>query len=543
MRPADAPARPRPRAISRPLRFAAAVATGVALLAGALTAVDGALPVDDPVAVHAAGPGASGGRDADCSGRPGSTAEALDAYRDTNHTPGVAAAVIRDGAVTFEASGVDGRGDAVDEHTPFRVASMSKSFTAALVMRLVERGRVDLDAPVHVLLPTFGMADPRASAITLRMLLTHTSGITPFTSDAYAVPPPASLDEVLQQLRHDALTTDPGTVAEYDNRNYTLAAGIVERLEGRPFAEVLRDSLFAPLGMTGTVSTTGCADRVDGLATAFARLPLGATPMPEVPGMCLGSGGVVSTAADLARWLDVFVGGGTTTDGVRVLAPESVAAMRGAASGAGFGFGWRTEQTQGVDVVRHGGALVTWASGMGFGLGADGAPNGTAAVVLANAPGPALDLAVGLVAAASGAGAPVVAGDTQWPLQLGFTLAVLGAVAFGVAGALGAPRWARRSARRPGRARRLIGVAWPLALAAAGATLPPTIIAVLVSGVFSMTSGWAYVTAMFPALAAACVLLTASGIVVAVARAVRAGAVPSGATGAGGHRHASPWRT
>ncbi|WP_245789988.1 serine hydrolase domain-containing protein [Streptosporangium canum] len=114
----------------------------------------------------------------------------VDDYRSVYGTPGVAAAVIDGSSVETIVRGRDGDGNAVTARTRFRIASMSESMTAAAIMLLVDRDRVSLDDPVVKLLPDFQMADPRFARITVRQVLSHTSGLSNSTDNEYVFPPP-----------------------------------------------------------------------------------------------------------------------------------------------------------------------------------------------------------------------------------------------------------------------------------------------------------------------------------------------------------------
>lgn len=181
---------------------------------------------------------------------------------------------------------------------------MSKSFTAALAMVLAESEDLDLDAPLSAVVPEFEMADHRAGDITLRMLLARTSGIgggsTRDLGQAHTVDP----EVLLEDLRDETLGSQPGTEHVYVNTGYALAAIAIETVADRPFEEVLRTELLEPLGMEGTTAVANCAAPVpsvgSGHTVAFGQV----LPFPEPADNCLGSGGMVSTAADLALWLD-----------------------------------------------------------------------------------------------------------------------------------------------------------------------------------------------------------------------------------------------
>ena len=168
---------------------------------------------------------------------------------------------------------------------------MSKSMTATAIMLLVDRDRVSLDDPVVKALPDFRMADPRFTRITVRQLLSHTSGLSNSTNNEYVFPPPRGAREIVAGLADKTLAAGPGTRWEYHNTNYSIAARIVEVVSGKSFDAFLRTELLTPLGMTGTSSTLGCSDRVEGLPSGYEVVLGGAVAAPEMPGFCFGNGG------------------------------------------------------------------------------------------------------------------------------------------------------------------------------------------------------------------------------------------------------------
>ena len=140
---------------------------------------------------------------------------------------GMVTAVLTDGQVEVRGHGRDVAGRLPGGQTPFRVASMSKSFTATLVMALAERGELDLDAPLTVAIPEFTMADHRADRITLRMLLSHTSGIGGGSTVDLGRPDSADPEMLLADLRDATLGSDPGTEHVYVNTGFALAAAFM----------------------------------------------------------------------------------------------------------------------------------------------------------------------------------------------------------------------------------------------------------------------------------------------------------------------------
>jgi CubicO group peptidase (beta-lactamase class C family) len=251
----------------------------------------------------------------------------------------------------------------VTHSTPLPVASLTKSFTSAAVMRLVEQGKVELDQPAQRYLPEFALADPRASRITVAHLLAQTSGIA--NSSLPARPPraPRSLAEQIQWLRGATLVSDPGTEYSYCNENYDLLAGIVERVSGQPFERAMEETLFSPLGMRASRVFMTLGEPLPGIASGHT-LMFGVPVARELPnGMGSGGGGAVSSANDLAHWL-AFQTGGVTVEGERLLSQQSIAAMHTPSfAGSDYGFGWfRAVLPDGTTYVHHSGRFPNMAA-------------------------------------------------------------------------------------------------------------------------------------------------------------------------------------
>ncbi|WP_241483033.1 serine hydrolase domain-containing protein [Nocardiopsis halophila] len=426
----------------------------------------------------------------------------VDAYRSAYDTPGMAVAVIDGSSDETILRGHDGDGEAVTEDTRFRIASMSKPMTAAAVMLLVERGDFALDDPVVDVLPEFTMADPRSREITVRQLLSHTSGLSITTNNEYAFPPPRSAADVVAELSDKELAADPGERWEYHNTNYSVAARIVEEVSGEPYNAFLASELFAPLGMDDTTATLGCSDPAEGLASGYEVVLGAAVAVPEMPGRCVGNGGVVSTLGDMVRWVR-FNQGALDTG---LLSEESLEEMHAAQPGAEeYGLGWevRPDPAGGdAPLVAHGGTLATWTGDMAF------VPDtGTAVVVLTNGVGAPSLLTNNLLAERAG----VETTPMNNPLTivnavlLGLTLA---AGALLTTAVVRARRWAlrRRGARRPRVVLRLI----PLGLVTALGLFLPTLIGAQ-GGSFSFQY-WIVVVWLMPLLvlfSAVCLVLGA----------------------------------
>ncbi len=219
--------------------------------------------------------------------------------------PGAAVAITKgDRVIAVKGYGHDSTGAPITEHSRMAIASVSKSFTALAVRQLADAGRIDLDHPVRTYLPDFEVADPRGERITVRHLLNHTSGITDGTLREKSLPQPNTPEEAVERARQATLAADPGAEHRYTNTNYHLAGRLVEVVSGERFNDYLRRHVFEPFGMRDTTSIDVTprdlpADYVKGHGYAYGF----SVAMTEPHRFVAGSDGVVTTAADMAKWL------------------------------------------------------------------------------------------------------------------------------------------------------------------------------------------------------------------------------------------------
>ncbi len=261
----------------------------------------------------------------------------------TGDVPGASVLVLRDGEPIVRA----GYGLAnVEAHTPatpttnYRLASVTKQFTASSILLLAEDGRLKLDDRVRKWLPSLPKA---AEPVTIRHLLTHTSGLIDYEDVIPESFKPQLHDaDVLRLLEsQDRTYFAPGSGYRYSNSGYALLALIVERASGKTFSTFLRERIFQPLGMNDTVA------HEEGISTVSTR----AFGYTEEQGRwtrtdqsqtsaVLGDGGIYSSIDDLAKWDAALYDG-------RLLRPSSLQAaftpaVRTDDPNVEYGFGWRT---------------------------------------------------------------------------------------------------------------------------------------------------------------------------------------------------------
>jgi CubicO group peptidase (beta-lactamase class C family) len=174
-----------------------------------------------------------------------------------NHIPGAAVAVIKDNEILLSQgygnSTVEEWGIPIRPNTLFRIASVSKLFTGTVIMRLVEKGFIDLDKPIHEYIPWFTTATPELSnMITTRMLLSHSSGLP----TGGALSPHYRESGLLHYMKEVVPTLPvlfyPGTAYSYGNHGLNIAGFVAEQVTGQPFEELMQELLFDPLEMTQT---------------------------------------------------------------------------------------------------------------------------------------------------------------------------------------------------------------------------------------------------------------------------------------------------
>ena len=281
--------------------------------------------------------------------------------------PGVAVGVWADGREVYACHGVTSIDNPlpVDQDTLFVLGSVTKTYTATALMRLVAEGRVELDAPVRRYVPELRLADEQTAAqITVLNLLNHTSGLgwdllvdTGEGDDALA--------SFVAKLAELELIAPLGARASYSQAGYSLLGRVIEKVTGMPYEKAIASLVFEPLGLShsffapGDVMTrrfaVGHNLGEDG-TLSIARLWRG--PRCRNPG-----GGLASSVADQLRWARFHLGDGRAESGERVLPAEVLhrmkeptAELRGSTLGDAFGICWFLRDVDGVRTVGHGGS-------------------------------------------------------------------------------------------------------------------------------------------------------------------------------------------
>lgn len=293
-----------------------------------------------------------------------------------HEVPGAAVAVAQAGAVVDAAAGVLSTATGV-EATPdsvFQIGSITKVWTATLVLQLVDEGRVELDAPVRRYLPEFRLADDSAAAaITPRQLLSHTAG---FEGDIFTDTGTGAdcLEKFLPELAGVAQLFEPGERFSYNNAGFCVLGRLVEVLRERPFDDCLREYLFSPLGLRH--AATGPYEAIMfRAAVGHVRPEPGARPEPApVWALARSNAPAGSMLAmrprDLLAFARMHVEAGRAAGGASVLDPATAALMQRrlvelpklGLMGDAWGLGWELFDTPAGTMFGHDGGTIGQAA-------------------------------------------------------------------------------------------------------------------------------------------------------------------------------------
>ncbi len=288
----------------------------------------------------------------------------------TEHSvPGAALGILRDGQIVDVAAGVLSTATSVEArpNDVFHLGSITKVWTATLIMQLVDEGEITLDTPVVEALPEFSNPDRVSRAgITVRHLLNHTSGL----DDVYADTGDGDdcIARYVAELRDLPDVRPAGEIFSYCNTGIVLAGRIVEVITGRPWNAALRERLIDPLALTATITRPQEAvlHRVAVGHPGGLRADSGPTAVWSGP-RCLGPTGRISARVhDLLVFARMHLSGGIGPDGRRLLSAASARAMAGdevalagpSPMGGSWGLGWARDRWDGRPVIGHDGTGI-----------------------------------------------------------------------------------------------------------------------------------------------------------------------------------------
>ncbi|MBP6471712.1 MAG: beta-lactamase family protein [Chloroflexi bacterium] len=292
-------------------------------------------------------------------------AEVIQAEMEHWHVPGVAVGIWHEGQAYMAGFGVTNIENPlpVDENTLFQIGSTTKTITTTAVLRLVEQGKLDLDAPVRAYVPDLQLADEDTAVhVTTRHLLTHTGGWagdffkdTGLGDDALA--------RYVAQLVDLPQVVPLGTMWSYNNAGFSLAGRVIEAVTGQDYETAVQALVLDPLGMTQSCFFAHDAIThrvVAGHTYDDANEAVKVLRPWALARSAHSAGGVTSTVGDQLRYARFHLGDGTTEDGPRLLSPETMRSMQTPQVSANLdrqmGLSWFLNDVAGTRLVSHGGA-------------------------------------------------------------------------------------------------------------------------------------------------------------------------------------------
>lgn len=252
---------------------------------------------------------------------------------DEHKVPGAALGILSEGEITQVAAGVINRSTGVEAtpDTVWQIGSMTKSWTAMVVMQLVDEGLINLDAPVRTYLPDFQVADPDVTTkVTMRHLLSHTSGIDGDNFEDFG-----RGDDCLKLYVESCANSKQGhplgATMSYCNTGYSIAGRVIEVLTGKVWDAAMRERLFVPLQLTHTCTLP---EEALLLRTAVGHIamkpgePMQVAPMWMLPRICGPMGLINSTVGEILTWASLFLDEGRTPDGKQLVSAQSIKEMQ-----------------------------------------------------------------------------------------------------------------------------------------------------------------------------------------------------------------------
>jgi len=277
---------------------------------------------------------------------------------ETTGVPSASLAVVRDGQIVYAQAYGDARLDPkmpAATQMPYSIGSISKQFTATAILMLQEQGKLSLDDKVGKWLPDL----TRASEITLRQVLSMTSGYQDYAPQDYMIPEwekAISTQQILDRWARIPLDFEPGTRWQYSNTNYVIAGVIIEKITGQPLFSFVRDRILAPLNI-GSALDTNAKKLPDSDPQGYFRYALGPLrPAPhEGPGWMFAAGELAMTATDLCKW-DISLMRESLMKPSSYLAMETETLLKNGV-GTRYGLGITVASVRGHRVLEHNGEV------------------------------------------------------------------------------------------------------------------------------------------------------------------------------------------
>ena len=281
--------------------------------------------------------------------------------RQAHKVPGLVVGVLNKGKIKAAGFGVTNLENPLEvtDETLFQIGSITKTFTGTLAMKLVEDGKLDLDAAVRSYLPEFKVVDQDASQkVTIRHLMTHTSG---WFGDFFLDTGPGddAPAKYMAEMANLEQLAPIGTVWSYNNAGFYLLGTVIETIMGKSFQQALRQEVLEPLGLQQTFFDPG-----DVITYRFASGHEGnrvARPWP-LPRAAYPAGGITCSVNDLLRYARFHMSEGLISDDKRLLTKDSLVQMQTPQVSVWkeekWGLTWAISDTYGIRLVSHGGGTM-----------------------------------------------------------------------------------------------------------------------------------------------------------------------------------------
>lgn len=301
----------------------------------------------------------------------------MDSYMEKNSLTGISIGMVLNGELAYtRAFGISDmeKGARVTETSMFHSASISKTFVAMAVMQLQERGLLELDKPVSEYLPYFRLKDERYRNMTIRLMLSHTSGMPDVYDYEWDKPKyhEGALEEYVRSLYDNELLWEPGERFAYSNIAYEVLGDVIAKISGTPFENYMKENIFKLLGMNNTGYLIKEVPQEELTAPHVIDINAGYEPKKNeyypYNRIHAPSSTLWSNPSEMCRYAIANLNRGSF-NGIRLLKPESYEAMWCPAAETGWGtakvgYSWFMREYKGIDLIYHTGGDTGYCSNL-----------------------------------------------------------------------------------------------------------------------------------------------------------------------------------
>ncbi len=275
----------------------------------------------------------------------------------TTQVPSASIGIVENGRIVYVQAFGEARLAPPLPATPsmhYAIGSISKQFTVAAVMLLQQQGKLSIDDPVSKWFPEL----TRSNEVTLRNLMSHTSGYEDYAPQDYTIPEwtkPSSADKIVHEWATKPLDFDPGTQYQYSNTNFNIVGLIVQKVSGEPFWQFLEKNVLEPVGLSHTIDLDTQHNQLE--PTGYFRHALGPLrpALMEAPGWYFADGEMAMPVSDLLKW-DISVMNQTLLDSASYAAMEAPTTLKNGKT-SNYGLGLSTGMYNGHKIVSHSGEV------------------------------------------------------------------------------------------------------------------------------------------------------------------------------------------